>query len=481
LDGEIIDFKYLLVNNAAEKILGRAKEDLIGKRWLEEFPRFRNLGLFEIQKRVIETGKSEYIEFFDDAENVNRWFRNGYIKFKDGLLVTRDDITDLKEANIKLEKTQLFLLDSQAIAQVGSFEWDIVNDRITGTPEYLRLFSYEEKLHSVNEFFERVHPHDKENVKQAIANALTNKSPFDIKYAIIRPNGSMRFFWGRAHVYFDKAGKPTRMIGAVSNISKLKEIETELKKAKDDLQVININLEERVKNRTRELSVVIEQLKSTNNRLDKFAYVISHALKAPVNSIEGLINIIQDEYKVKPFDQEAEEILSMMHTTIYNMKHLIDDVLKSAKNEKSIKEPVDLYSLTQKIVHILNPPPHFHIFIQHTLPTVKYNKTALMQILQNLISNAIKYMDKENPLIKIESVENNRHYQICISDNGPGIAKEMQNKIFEIFEIAHNDTTKDSHGVGLSIVKQLVEQHQGRIWVESAIGKETSFCFTIPK
>ncbi len=101
--------------------------------------------------------------------------------------------------------------------------------------------------------------------------------------------------------------------------------------------------------------------------------------------------------------------------------------------------------------------------------------------MQNLISNAIKFMDKDQPLIKIGSVEHNRFYQICVTDNGPGISKDTVDKIFDMFEIGHENKMVESHGIGLSIVKKIVEEHGGRIWVESVEGQETHFYFTIPK
>lgn len=223
------------------------------------------------------------------------------------------------------------------------------------------------------------------------------------------------------------------------------------------------------------------KLEKKIEQLDRYAYVISHDLKSPLNNFEGLLNIIDDEYSHKPLDAEGKEMILMMKSKINDMKEMIDNLLKTAKEEKKIKEPVNLYLLAHEVVSVLSPPPHFHIFIQHNLPTVKCHRASMRQILQNLIGNSIKYMDKEQPLIKVGSVEFNRHYQVCITDNGLGVPQEKQHVIFNSYEIAHANDQIESHGLGLSIVKQLVEEGGGKIWVESKEGKETRFYFTVPK
>ena len=224
-----------------------------------------------------------------------------------------------------------------------------------------------------------------------------------------------------------------------------------------------------------------DRLQQKAEHMENYAYIISHDLKAPLASIEGLAGIIKEEYQNKPLDAKGKEILEMMDLKIKTMKRLIDDVLKTAKEESKIVEAVNMYQLTQEILENLNPPPHYHIFIQQNLPIVRYHKLSLMQILQNLIGNSIKYMNKEHPLIKVGSLEFEKYYQICISDNGSGIPKEKLSGIFRMFETAHDHENGDSYGIGLSIVKQLVEEHGGKVWVKSIEGKETHFYFTIPK
>lgn len=224
-----------------------------------------------------------------------------------------------------------------------------------------------------------------------------------------------------------------------------------------------------------------ERLDRKIGLLDKYAYVISHDLKAPLNNVQGLVHIIKEEYKDKPLDQEGTEMLSMIEMKTEDMKGMIDNLLQSAKDLKKIKEPINLFHLAHEVVSVLNPPSSIHIFIKHDLPIVKYHRASLIQILQNLIGNSIKYMDKERPLIKVGHVDKKNFHQICITDNGSGVPLHKRDHIFKSFEIGHNDERIESHGLGLSIAKQLVEEHGGKIWVEGEPGEETNFCFTIPK
>jgi PAS domain S-box-containing protein len=341
-NNDIYDFEYILVNTAAEKLLNKTSVNLIGKKWLEEYPQMKEIGTFDLQVKAIETGIINSTEFYYGFDGFDNWFKNKFIKVGvDLLLVTFDDITEHKQIKAKLEE-----------------------------------------------------------------------------------------------------------------------------------QVIE---------RTHELLHANEDLKHINEYLDKYAYVISHDLKAPLAAIEGLVPFIKEDYQTMPLDNEGNKMLDMIITKTQDMRNIIEEVLRSAKKEKKVKERVNVYQTVQDIIQTLNPPHHFHILVQYSLPTITYNRIALMQIMQNLIGNSIKFMDKQSPLIQITSTEFNDFYVICVIDNGPGIPDDQLGKIFNPFESGNTKEGIDSHGLGLSIVKQMVEENGGKIWVESELGKETKFHFSILK
>lgn len=254
------------------------------------------------------------------------------------------------------------------------------------------------------------------------------------------------------------------------------------KLAEDKLKETNQELEQRAEGSTQELLRSNEKLKNINEKLDRYAYMISHDLKAPLANIEGIAACLKQDYAGVPLDEEGNEMLEMMAAKINDMRGIIENVLQSAKDAIRSREVINLKKTVHEIIETLNPPSHFHFFVQQSLPDIKYPRASIVQILQNLLSNAIKYMDKANPLITISYSEGESYYIICVTDNGMGIPQEKKNEIFNLFEVAHSGRCDiESYGIGLTIVKQLVEENGGRIWVESTLGEGSKFHFTVPK
>jgi PAS domain S-box-containing protein len=482
-DGQIIDFEYLLFNKAAERILRQKKDCLIGKRWLDNYPGLKDLGLFEIQKNVVETGISTYHEFFYDQQNFNKWFKNGITKFGDGLIVTFDDITPEKEAVEKLKESEILLKEAQSLSKVGYFVWYAREDKVFWSDEMYKIYRYEPGELEINAdlLYSLIHPEDLPDLlKLAEKNIFNNPRDFDYTYRFRRKDNSFGDGIGIVKVYLNEEGKIEKVFGVVNDVTSLKEAERELIRAKVQLENYSVELEKQVAQRTFELSQRNEELKSINIELDKFAYIVSHDLKAPLNSFIGLLTLLKG-FRSKPLDEEGEQLLQLMEEKADGMSKLIENILKSSRKQKTGKDLVNLFDLTKEVTGILNPPRHFHLFIQHSLPEVKFNRTSLMQVFQNLIGNAIKFMDKEQPIIKITAAENNDHFVICIEDNGMGIAEDRLETIFDAFAVAHEKKGIESYGIGLSVVKKLIEENGGRIWAESQLNSGTKFQFTIPR
>lgn len=605
----IIDFEYVHVNRWAELLLGNTRTHLIGRRQIEEYPYLKEVGIFDMQVKVVETGESIKTDFFYGFQGLNRWYKNGMIKINETeLLVTFNDITKQKEADIELENLQSIFLQSQALGKIGSYEWNFVTRKLTLSPEMIEILcsgtiknvdAISLESHPFEEF---IHPDDREKANQTIKNAIFDHKPYDIEYKVLCPGDIIKYVWSRGKVFYSNQGKPIKIISTVLDITEwkrskhesqrreilltlaegmanigsyefdiehnsaiwsdqlyriygyepnefdpkednifmvvhpgdkeyIKKLFTELTFIEDEfeyqfkfirkdstqgvsygkarvfrnenkqitkitgfvqditervkmleqLKSLNAELESRVNNRTKELSISIDNLKMLNASLDNYAYIISHDLRAPLSVIEGLVPFIKQECQTRPMDEEGMKMLDMVVGKVEDMKNIIEEVLKTAKRQKQIKEPVNLLNLCQDVLSTLNPPSHFHIHISYSLPIVTYNKSSLKQILQNLIGNAIKYMDKNDPDIKIGSIETDTYYQICVRDNGSGIPEDKLSIIFDRFEIAHTKENIESHGLGLSIVKQLVEANAGRVGVESELGKGSNFYFTIPK
>lgn len=226
----------------------------------------------------------------------------------------------------------------------------------------------------------------------------------------------------------------------------------------------------------------IHELKLSNESLNKFAYIITHDLKSPLISISSLTHILRNEYKNKTLDEEGIKILDMMILKSRSMEELIEGVLKSAKKgfKADEKEWINTNKLLEDIINNLNPPPHINIVIHGHLPRVHFNKVAFIQVFQNLISNAIKFINKPAGFIEIGGVILENKIRFFVRDNGRGIQESDYGKIFFMFGSTKTDENIESHGIGLSIVKKIITENNGEIWIESEIDKGTTFYFTIP-
>ena len=246
------------------------------------------------------------------------------------------------------------------------------------------------------------------------------------------------------------------------------------------LQLYNaINLDQKEKAEKKNY-VLLQELKNSNDELQEYAHVVSHDLKSPLRSINALLYWIKEDNQ-GDLDKNSLENISMIESILESMEELITGLLEySSISIKTNNEvAVDLGEVINEILNELDLPKNTSIIVASKLPELKGDKTRFKQLFQNLISNAVKYNDKEKREVNIESIDKNTHYQFSIRDNGPGIDKKFYDKIFEIFQSL--STKKDSSGIGLSIVKRIVDQYQGDIWLDSEIGKGTTFYFTIKK
>lgn len=254
---------------------------------------------------------------------------------------------------------------------------------------------------------------------------------------------------------YDLQGRIIGSIGIHLDITKLKELEIQKEK-------------------------LLLKLEKSNEELQEYAHIVSHDLKSPLRSIDALVSWLKEDNKGK-LDEVSEQNLSLIQTTLEKMELLISDVLNysSVGADNTITEKVNVHYLVQDLVPILYVPDHIEIKVLNPLPTVLGDKTKLQQVFQNLISNAIKFNDKSLGFVEIDVVDQDNHYVFSIKDNGIGIETKFQDKIFKIFNTLNK--RKDSTGIGLSIVKKIVNLHEGEIWVESNPGDGATFFFTLKK
>jgi signal transduction histidine kinase len=250
----------------------------------------------------------------------------------------------------------------------------------------------------------------------------------------------------------------------------------------DDFPQENHLVELRVSRDETQVSLQDAALKEKNEELSHFAYVVSHDLKAPLRGIRLITEWLCEDYGDK-LGAEAKEQMALLQNRVHRMHNLIDGVLQYSRVGR-IKEDmveVNLNELLPMILDTIAPPEHIRVTVESDLPAITGEKTRITQVFQNLLSNAVKFMDKPKGEIHVGCVEEADSWRFSVADNGPGIEEKHFERIFRIFQTLAPKDDGESTGIGLTLAKKIVEMYGGRIWVESEVGKGSTFFFTLPK
>lgn len=276
-------------------------------------------------------------------------------------------------------------------------------------------------------------------------------------------------------------------------IDKLKEVINTLKfyNLKDDekanaIELTSSDLVDFIDNQAKEIiemnkqkESLLNELAYQNQELSDYAHMVSHDLKSPLRSIDTLTAWLKEDYK-DVFDANGEKTLGLIRTNVEKMDTLINGILEYStigKNQIEVYD-VDINKLVDNILSIIQVPEHISI-TRSALPIIKGDKYRLQQLFQNLIGNAIAYNDKENGTVEINAEDKGKFWEFSIKDNGKGIEEVYFKKIFKTFEKLDNNGV--STGIGLSIVKKIVDLYGGKIWLTSKLNEGTTFYFTLKK
>ena len=301
-----------------------------------------------------------------------------------------------------------------------------------------------------------IHPEDQLLATDALATLLA-KDQFDVEYRIVRPDGEVRWISDHATVVRDAQGVPVRIDGIGRDITRRKQDEERQ-------------------------AALVHELKSANEELKNFAYVVSHDLKAPLRAISSLAEWIASDYADK-FDDEGREHLRLLVGRARRMDALIDGILQYSRVGRAHegRMDVDLDALIHEVIDLLAPPARIRIEIDTPLPTVHVDGTRMQQVFQNLISNAIKYIDKPQGEVHLGCIAEKKTWKFYVRDNGPGIEQRHFERIFQLFQTLVPRDHVESTGVGLALVKKIIELHDGSVWLESKVGEGSTFFFTLPR
>ncbi|XMO86466.1 PAS domain S-box protein [Algibacter sp. AS12] len=384
---------------------------------------------------------------------------NASIIYDDGIPVAAQgivrDITLQRKYRKSLETEKLKYYNIISNMNLGLVEVDL-NDRIIMVNQsLLNMTGYtEEELvgkHGVN----LLPVDDDRDLLEEKINERRRGKTESYELRIKKKDGEVRYWLVSGAPNYDLDGNITGSIGINFDITELK-----------NLQLQKENL--------------LEKLAKSNDDLQEYAHIVSHDLKSPLRSINALVTWVKQDNEGK-LDPVTMQNLDLVDVTLEKMEQLITDVLNysSVGTNENEKVDVDLDVVITELVKIMYKPDHIKVSFLNKLPVIRGDKTKLQQVFQNLISNSIKFIDKSSGSIVIDVEDLKSHYKFSIKDNGIGIEKKYHDKIFKIFHSLKK--SKESSGIGLSIVKKIIDLHEGKIWLDSEPNVGTTFYFTLKK
>lgn len=381
------------------------------------------------------------------------------------------DVTEsIKSIEEVKQSNERFKMVSE-VTNDAIWDWDLLHDTYYQGPGYKNLFGYDSEKGEVGFSFwsEKVHPEDLGEVLAVTDNLFKEKtqSYFKSEYRFLRKDGVYAYVVNKGSVLRNDDGEVIRMFGAMQDVTESKMYEASLKQLNQDL-----------KKQAMELS-------RYNQELEQFAYVVSHDLQEPLRMISSFLMLLEKKYTTV-LDEEGKKYIYFAVDGAKRMRQIILDLLDLSKvgRTNEIMEAIDLNLVIAEIESRFNQAikdkeAQLHV---SKMPEIKSYKVLLEQLFQNLIGNALKYhKEGVNPIIKIDYTEELTHHKFSISDNGIGIESQYFDKIFVIFQRLHGRNQYHGTGIGLALVKKIIDYVEGEIWVESEIGKGTTFIFTIKK
>jgi PAS domain S-box-containing protein len=471
-----LDLNTTYVNPALIKLLGVSDPDELANMpflperfWDDPQERDQILGPLnrasvEVTELTLKTarGKRLFVTLFSTpTKNIK-----GQISGSQGVLYDVTAQRELQERTAELRQSEeRFRLVAESTSDL-IYEWDIATDRLDWFGDIDGALGFEsgEFPRTIEAWADRIHSDDKARLTDSMKWHRESADSIQEEYRMQRKDGTWCYWAENGLPVLDGEGHPRKWIGACVDITKRK-------KAEKNLEKLNIDLESSV----RELSRV-------NAELDEFAYIAAHDLKTPLRGIGTLADWLVMDYADK-FDEAGKEQIRLINTRAKQMSTLIDRIQQYSRlgQSKQEKQQVDLNAVISEVISRIAPPDNIEITVENELPALMCKRSHIMQVFQNLLSNAVKHMNKPNGQIKVGYDEDDYFWRFCVADNGPGIQQRHFERIFKIFKTLSPCKEVESTGIGLPIVKKLVELNKGRVWVESEVGKGSTFYFTLPR
>jgi PAS domain S-box-containing protein len=461
--------RIVAVNERCCDLLGYEKDELMG-RTIHEITAPEDRQLSQETNDKIHRGEKGIIDYekrYIKKDNTKIWVHvtiSGVYN-NEGQHIhsvgTIEDITERKLSQEAIKRSESTLKQAGMMANLGAWEFDLRSTEdmdknpLHWSDQVYRIFGYEPGSVEITNalFFERVHPDDRVKVREAVSLALEKRESYTVEHRIIRKDGEIRTVIENAEVIVNEgSGNLIRMIGAVQDITERKEAE--------------------------------ESLRKKNEELTRFIYTVSHDLKSPLVTIKSFSNYLEEDIQNK--DKTAlDRDLNFIRKAADRMARLLDELLELSRIGRKEKPKVNIplseviSTATELVAGRLDAKS---IRVEVTGPPVMLygHVQRFIQLYQNLIDNSAKFIgDQPEPLIEAGAIAGeNNEVVLFVRDNGIGIDPRYHHKIFGLFE--KMDVNTDGTGIGLALVKRIIEVHGGTIWFSSDVNSTgTTFYFTL--
>jgi PAS domain S-box-containing protein len=451
--------RIVLANNSFSEISGFSSKELIGKKATSLLLTQESKELLKSKNKLRTQGATDSyeIQVKNKKGELRHWLVSGAPNYDINGKVTGSieihlDITDQKKQEERIQLLSLIAeknINAVVIYDVeGRIEW--VN------PSFERISGYTNKelvgLIPGNILQgEETNPETIEYLK----NQISMGEPFNCEIINYSKTGEKYWVQVQGQALYNKKGEVVRVFAIEENITDKKLLEYQRE-------------------------VLAESLAKTHKELEDYAQIVSHDLKSPLRSIHSLLTWIKEDND-KEFNDQTLQYFSMIENKVEKMDHLIQGILTYSKIDKEEidKEWISTQRIVESIIEIIHIPEHIKVTIKNKLPIIHADRYRIQQLFQNIIGNAVNYIENESGLVEIASEEFKDHFLFSIKDNGVGIAKEHHKKIFNTFQ--SYTKSQESTGLGLAIVKKVVDAYHGKIWVESAVGAGATFFVKLNK
>ena len=383
------------------------------------------------------------------------------------------DISDLKRSEERLRRSEQLMVDTQGVAHLGTWEWDLSEPHAYWSSELYRIYGLTPDAYtpSYERYLEMVHPDDRQRVIDATNRVFHEHVPYSHDERIFRPDGTMRYLHTWAYPVLDAGGKLRRLVGVCQDI-------TDRAEAEEKIRRLNLELEHRVAERT-------SQLEKAMRDLEAFNAMVGHDLRAPLHTISLATSLIA-ETAARAESPQLTRGVERIGRAIAQMTGLIDSLLAFARiRDVSVQwAKLDLSALAQEIVADLrqgSPDRPVEVSIEEGITC--FGDRELMRVaLQNLLGNAWKYTARVSPArVWVTSTPISGRRVLAIRDNGAGFDMKDAHRLFAPFQRLHSDREFAGTGMGLASVQRILDRHGARIWAESVPAQGSSFFFELPE